>query len=185
MLDFHKWRAIIPAFKNQNPDHLIHMSDASALKCRCEIACANLILRLWVGLRLFMAGIDKFRDKATKAYNFSDWTTLKANVKPLFDNMTKETFLPDIMVANYVFVLSYALIIVGAWVIVGLFTRASLFFAGLLFVSLSFGLMALPDDDQAVFRGIEVAITAFALVTASRQHNRLSLDGLLFRPKAD
>lgn len=161
------------------------MSDACCSKFRCEIAFANLILRLWVGLRLFMAGIDKFRDKATKEYHLGDLTVLKKNVQPLFDNMTAETFLPSFMVANYVFVLSYALIIVGIWVIVGLFTRLSLFAAGLLFVSLSFGLMALPDDDQAVFRGIEVAIAAFALVTASRQHNRLSLDGLFFRPKAD
>lgn len=161
------------------------MSDACCTKFRCEIAFANLILRLWVGLRLVMAGIDKFRDKATKIYNFSDWTTLKANVKPLYDNMTKETFLPNVMVADFVFFLSYALIIVGVWVIVGLFSRLSLLAAGLLFVSLSFGLMALPDDDQAVFRGIEVAITAFALVTANRHHNRLSLDGLFFRPRAD
>ena len=39
----------------------------------------------------------------------------------------------------------------------------------------------LPDDDQAVYRGIEVAITAFALITAS--NNKFSLDGLLFGKK--
>ena len=157
------------------------MSEASSSKCRSEIAFANLILRLWVGLRLFMAGIDKFRDKATKQYALGDLAVLKKNVQPLYDNMTAETFLPSFMVSNYVFVLSYALIIVGIWVIVGLFTRLGLLLAGFLFVSLSFGLMALPDDDQAVFRGIEVAITAFALVTAG--HNLISLDGLLFRSK--
>ena len=57
-----------------------------------------------------------------------------------------------------------------------------MFAAGLLFVSLSLGLMSLPDDDQAVMRGIEVAITAFALVTSSS--NIFSLDGLLFRKKS-
>ena len=157
------------------------MSEASSSKFRFEIASANLFLRLWVGLRLFMAGIDKFRDKATKEYALGDLSVLKKNVQPLYDNMTSETFLPAFMVSNYVFVLSYALVIVGIWVIVGLFTRLGLLMAGFLFVSLSFGLMALPDDDQAVYRGIEVAITAFALITAG--HNLISLDGLLFRSK--
>lgn len=157
------------------------MSEVTASKFRSEVAFANLILRLWVGLRLFMAGIDKFRDKATKEYAFGSMDVLKKNVQPLYDNMVAETFLPSFMVANYVVVLSYALVIVGVWVIVGLFSRLSLLAAGFLFVSLSFGLMALPDDDQAVFRGIEVAITAFALITAA--HGRISLDGILFRSK--
>jgi uncharacterized membrane protein YphA (DoxX/SURF4 family) len=157
------------------------MTETTATKFRSEVAFANLILRLWVGLRLFMAGIDKFRDKATKEYAFGNMDVLKKNVQPLYDNMVAETFLPSFMVANYVVVLSYALIIVGLWVIVGLFSRLSLLAAGLLFVSLSFGLMALPDDDQAVFRGIEVAITAFALMTAA--HGKISLDGILFRSK--
>ena len=158
------------------------MSEASSSKCRCEIAFANLILRLWVGLRLFMAGIDKFRDKATKEYALGDLSVLKKNAQPLFDNMTAETIMgkAPMLVSSYIFVLSYALIIVGIWVIIGLFTRLGLLLAGFLFVSLSFGLMALPDDDQAVFRGIEVAITAFALVTCA--HNAISLDGILFRP---
>ena len=42
------------------------MSEVTVSKFRSEVAFANLILRLWVGLRLFMAGIVKFRDKATK-----------------------------------------------------------------------------------------------------------------------
>jgi len=42
--------------------------------------------------------------------------------------------------------------------------------------------MALPDDDQAVYRGIEVALTAFALITAA--HNSLSVDALIFRKQS-
>lgn len=162
------------------------MSEAAPSKCRYELAFANLILRLWVGLRLFMAGIDKFRPKGTNDFRIGDLETLKKNATPIFDNMVQNTFMPSWMVANYVFVLSYALIIVGILVIVGLFSRLSLLLAGLLFVSLSFGLMALPDDDQAVFRGIEVAIAAFALATAA--HGKISIDGffgLLFRRKAE
>lgn len=160
------------------------MSDASCpttSKCGCEFACANLILRLWIGLRLFMAGIDKFRPKGTTTYEFGNMEVLKKNAQPIYDNMLANTFMPGPMISMYIFVLTFSLMIVGAWVMIGLFTRASLFFAGLLFVSLSFGLMALPDDDQAVFRGIEVGLTALALMTAGR--GIIGLDGLFFRSK--
>lgn len=161
------------------------MSDTNSSKCRSELAFANLILRLWVGLRLLMAGVDKFRPKGTNEYHLGDLEVLKKNVQPIYENMVASTFMPASMVASYVFVLSYSLIVVGILVIVGIFSRLSLLVAGLLFVSLSFGLMALPDDDQAVYRGIEVAITALALATAA--HGKISVDGffgLLFRRRS-
>lgn len=164
------------------------MSDESATvtaprqpKFRCELAYANLILRLWIGLRLFMAGIDKFRAKGTNAYDFSGFDTLKKNAQPIFDNMAANTFMPKALISTYIVVLTFSLIGVGLWVLTGLFTRTALLLAGFVFVSLSFGLMALPDDDQAVFRGIEVAITALALMTCGR--GIIGLDGLFFRRK--
>jgi uncharacterized membrane protein YphA (DoxX/SURF4 family) len=104
-------------------------------------------------------------------------------MEPIKLNMIQyATILPKWGVELFAQVLPFALLAIGAWVIIGLFTRLSLSAAGLLFVGLATGLMALPDDDQAVQRGIEVAITAFALITSSA--NTFSLDGLLFRKKA-
>ncbi len=156
------------------------MSDQTChSKCRCEWACAHLILRLWVGLRLLFAGLDKMREKGGSGFGLD---FIPKSMAPIKENMIQYSILPKWSVEMYAQFLPFALLIIGAWAIIGLFTRASLFAAGLLFVSLSLGLMSLPDDDQAVMRGIEVAITAFALVTSSS--NLFSLDGLLFRKKS-
>lgn len=152
--------------------------------CRIEFAFAHLILRLWVGMRLFMAGVDKFRAKGSLDLAKEN---LEKNLLPIMDLMGNNAiFLPKALIAPYFYALTYGLLIFGALVIVGLFTRLSLLAGGLIFVSLAFGLLALPDDSQGVMRGIEVAITAFALVTA--RGNQLSVDGLFgcfFRKKAE
>jgi len=159
-----------------------NMSEKSCAPCcRTEWTYAHLILRLWVGLRLFMAGMDKFREKGGVTFSFDN---LEKNLKPVTDLMTKNTpsfLLPPAIVTPYFYALSFALVGVGLAVILGIATRLSLLVGGLIFVSLSFGLMALPDDDPAVMLGIQVAITAFALITAS--HNKFSVDGLLFSKK--
>ncbi|MDB6137021.1 MAG: DoxX [Verrucomicrobiaceae bacterium] len=155
------------------------MSDQSCRsKCSFEWASAHLILRVWVGARLLFAGLDKMREKGGSGFGLD---FIPKSMAPIKDNMAQYSLMPKPAVEMYAGMLPYALLAVGAWVIVGLFTRLSLLAAGLLFLSLSFGLMSLPDDDQAVQRGIEVAITAFALVTSSAY--MFSLDGLFFRNK--
>ena len=157
------------------------MSDQSCCrpKCSFEWASAHLILRLWVGARLLFAGLDKMREKGGSGFGFE---FIAKSMEPIKLNMIQyATILPKWGVELFAQVLPFALLAIGAWVIIGLFTRLSLSAAGLLFVGLATGLMALPDDEQAVQRGIEVAITAFALITSSA--NTFSLDGLLFRKK--
>jgi len=158
------------------------MSDKSASCCRLEWTYAHFILRLWVGLRLFMAGIDKFREKGGTSFSFGNLEKNLTPIQKLMSENTPNILLPDFAIAPYFYVLSFALVIVGLTSILGIFTRFSLLLGGLLFVSLSFGIMALPDDKDAVWLGIQVAITAFALITASE--NKLSVDGLLFGKKS-
>lgn len=158
------------------------MSDKSCASCcRLEWTYAHFILRLWVGLRLFMAGIDKFREKGGTNFSFEFLNKNLEPIKKLMAENTPNFLLPDDIIAPYFYALSFGLVIVGVTVILGIATRFSLLLGGLLFVSLSFGIMALPDDKDAVWLGIQVAIAAFALITAS--HNQLSVDGLLFGKK--
>jgi thiosulfate dehydrogenase [quinone] large subunit len=180
-LDFPCQRGIVPALPTLNSPQPINMSeDCHPHKVRLELVYANLILRLWVGLRLLMAGLDKFRPKGTNIYDFT-MESLKANVTAPAKVMAENTFIPPMMVSMFFVGLAIALIVVGAWVIIGLFSRTALLFAGLIFVALSFGLMALPDDVEAVYRGIEVGVTGLALMTAG--HSKISLDGIFFRGK--
>jgi hypothetical protein len=128
-----------------------------------------------------MAGLDKMREKGGDGFGLS---FIEKSMAPIIENMTKYAnahVLPGFMIKPYAMVLPWALLITGVASILGICTRFSLFLGGLTFVSLAMGLMALPDDDQAVYRGIEVAITALALMTASA--NKFSVDGLLFGGK--
>jgi uncharacterized membrane protein YphA (DoxX/SURF4 family) len=155
------------------------MTNDSSTCNRCDWAYAHLILRLWVGLRLFFAGLDKFRQKGGDGFGL-EW--VEKSMAPIVENMEQYAFLPKFAVAPYGIVLPWALLLVGLWAALGFATRLGLLAAGLTFVSLSVGLMALPDDNQVVMRGVEVALTALALMTASA--NKWSVDGLLGRNKA-
>ena len=160
------------------------MSDKScSTPCcpRLDIAFANFITRLWVGMRLFMAGVDKFRsgDGAAATFNAGNYETKTGVIAKLMtDNSFLPTFLPPSVIDAYAHGIGYALLFVGVWVVLGLFSELSLLAAGLTFLSLGFGLAALPDDTElGVNIGIGIIITYLALTTA--KHGFLSLDGIL------
>jgi thiosulfate dehydrogenase [quinone] large subunit len=146
------------------------------------IAFAHLITRLWVAERLFMAGVDKFR----KGSGFENTTFNLKNYEEKSDQiaslMSSNSFLPEMACKYFATGIGYALLAVGAWVAVGLFTEVSLFVAGLLLLSLGFGLAALPDDTEVVLIGMSILITAAALMTAKAK--TFSLDRLFFRKKS-
>jgi thiosulfate dehydrogenase (quinone) large subunit len=148
-----------------------HSSDS---KGHCQWAYAHVILRLWVGMRLFFAGIDKFRAKGSTDYSFDQ---LEKNLAPISDLMKANTALPGFMITPYFYTLAFGLTLIGLTCILGIFTRLSLFIGGLLFISLSLGLMMLPDDNAAVMLGLQVGLAAMALVTL--KPNKFSVDGLL------
>jgi uncharacterized membrane protein YphA (DoxX/SURF4 family) len=134
---------------------------------------AHVLLRLWVGFRLFFAGVDKFREKGGTGITVAN---LEKNLAPIADLMRTNSLLPSSMITPYFYALTAGLILVGITSILGLATRFSLFLAGLIFLSLSMGMMTLPDDNTAVTIGLQVAIAAMALVTFTP--NKFSVDGL-------
>lgn len=159
------------------------MSEATQAKPRCDLslAYAHLILRLWVAIRLIMAGLDKFRagngpDTTFTLENYEKKSAAIANL------MTTNSMLPGTFIGPYAHSIGYVLLAVGVWTLIGLFTSISLLAAGLVFLSLGFGLAALPDDlELSANIGVAIIITAGALATAKAR--QLSLDGLLFRKK--
>jgi len=143
---------------------------------------AHTLLRLWVGLRLFMAGIDKFRSGNGPSTTFSfDNLTKKAD--QIATLMSTNSFLPEPLCKAFAQGIPYPLVIVGIWVALGLFTEVALLAAGLVFLSLGFGLAALPDDAEVVNNiGISILIVAAALATTKGKG--ISLDGIFFRRKS-
>jgi uncharacterized membrane protein YphA (DoxX/SURF4 family) len=163
------------------------MSDSStAPKCCSNLApaYAHLLLRLWIGMRLFMAGVDKFRwgNGETTTFSFSNYTELKA--PPIAKLMASNSFLPEAMCNAFANSIGYVLLVVGVWTALGIFTELGLLAAGAVFLMLGFGLACLPDDTELVGNiGVSVAIVALALMTAHAK--KFSLDGILGKKKAE
>ena len=141
-------------------------------------AWACFFLRMWIGMRLLFAGLTKWKGKNEET---GEWEFATENGKYVMENITgvmkANTPISEKMLENYATFLPWALVITGAWVIIGLFTRISLIAAGAVILSLSFGLMLLPDDVDVVRRGVELVVIALALMTV--KHNILAVDNLV------
>ncbi len=160
------------------------MSDTPSSPCNssCGYAFAHLLLRLWVGMRLFMAGLDKFRwgNGSTVSFGVDNYAK---KTGPLAKLMSENSFLPESAANAFAATIGYILVPVGIWVAIGIFTEFGLLAAGLVFLSLGFGLAALPDDTEVVGNiGVSILIVAAALVTARAKN--FSIDGILARKKA-
>ena len=153
------------------------MSQQSNCKFFQGEAWACFFLRMWIGMRLMFAGLTKFLVKNEEGR----WTFDTENAKYVMSNITStmetNTAIPAWSLGPYATFLPWALLIVGASVMFGFFTRVSLFLAGAIVLSLSFGLMLLPDDTAAVERGVEIIVVGLALMTV--KHNVGAVDNLI------
>ncbi len=149
------------------------------------------ILRGWLGVRAVQTGIEKYAGlKATsplvkvegvaneqglaadplKEYAMSHYHGVPGG---LFDQFTKEPLMPKMMLPLYDKVLGPALILLGLTILLGLAYRTSLFLLGLLYISLTWGLIILKQDEGVSWLGVHMILIALALMTA--EHNRLSI----------
>lgn len=154
---------------------------------------AFLVLRLWLGMRAVVTGIEKFSGtKVTeqplldelgepdisgamvqvenKVYGFKHYHAVADSMEQAF---AKEPLLPGFLLTPYYAILGYALIILGFTLLLGVCTRATLFLMGLLYVSLTFGLILIGQDAGIAWLGVHIALIVMALMLA--EHNRLRL----------
>jgi thiosulfate dehydrogenase [quinone] large subunit len=152
-----------------------------------------LLLRAWLGVRAILTGVEKFSDSRTlqvplldaagkpdssgamvevtqKFYSLHSYHAIPDSMKERF---SQEPLLPTFLTTPYYAVLGWALIALGIAVLLGLWTRASLFLMGLLYVSLTFGLILIKQDGGVSWLAIHVALIAMALSLA--KYNRLAL----------
>jgi thiosulfate dehydrogenase [quinone] large subunit len=135
---------------------------------RREYAAAFLILRLFLGLRTLLAGLEKYERNGT--YSIKTYTE---NMDHMAQGITGASFLPLLATRNFAHALGYLLILFGAMILLGIKPRVSLFLAGLLYVGLSFGLMVVQENEGVAWLGIHVGLFAAALVLV--RHSRFSL----------
>ena len=135
-----------------------------------EFTAAFLILRLFLGLRTLMAGIEKF--ELGGVYSFANYYK---NMGRMADGITSASFLPLWMTRFFAHSIGYLLIVVGIAILLGIKTRISLFAMGLLYVGLAFGLMAVQESQGTAWLATYIAVTAGALVLV--RHDRFRLWG--------
>lgn len=147
------------------------MSDTStptAPRLCNEYTAAFLLLRLFLGLRTLMAGVEKFESGGK--YSFEAYY---ANMSRMATGITGASFMPLWMTKSFAISLGYLLIVLGVTLLLGIRTRCSLILTGLLYIGLSFGLMAVQEAQGVAWLAIHVGLIAGALVLV--RHNRLAV----------
>jgi thiosulfate dehydrogenase [quinone] large subunit len=133
-----------------------------------EGTAAFWLLRLFLGLRALLAGLEKF--EAGGSYSFANYY---ANMARMASGITGASFLPLWMTKLFAMSLGYLLLVVGVALLLGLKTRLTLIVAGLLYVGLGFGLMAVQENEGVAWIGVYVGMVAGALLLV--RHNRFAL----------
>jgi thiosulfate dehydrogenase [quinone] large subunit len=155
--------------------------------------CAFLLLRLWLGLRAIATGFEKFAGKVSeqkplldefgqpdingtmvavehKVYALKYYQGIPAALQSKF---AAEPLLPGFLLKPYGALLGYVLIAAGVTLVLGIATRTSLFLHGLIYISLTFGLILIKEDGGISWLAIHMLLVVAALMLA--QHNRFAL----------
>lgn len=175
------------------------MSEESTRSSCCQapqqsgLCPASLVLRLWLAVRAIQTGLEKYAgtkmtaDQAVKVDGVPNAEGLSAvsSVKfyaldqyhgvpaGLMKKFEAEPIMLKWMLPLYDKALGPALLILGVAILLGVFYRTSLFLLGILYISLTWGLILIKQDDGISWLGVHVIIVAMALALAS--HNRLAL----------
>lgn len=135
---------------------------------RFEYTAAFLLLRLFLGLRTLLAGVEKFESKGT--YSVANYTE---NMGRMAQGITGASFLPLWATRPFAMSLGYVLSILGIALLLGLKTRTTLFLTGLIYVGLSFGLMAVQEGEGVAWLGAQILMIVAALVLV--RHDRFAI----------
>ena len=148
------------------------MNDTSAYSstapARGEYTAAFILLRLFLGLRTLMAGLEKF--EANKSFSFSNYTE---NMTRMATGISNYSMIPLWAAKSFALSLGFLLTILGAAILLGIKSRISVFLGGLVYVGLGFGLMAVQESEGVAWIGAQVLMFAIALVLV--RHNRFAL----------
>jgi thiosulfate dehydrogenase [quinone] large subunit len=150
------------------------------------------LLRIWLGVRALQTGIEKYtgivgserrilidgkpstygleKTDLQKVYDLKQYHGIPESMVEPF---SKEPLMPGFMLPIYDKVLGPALLILGLTVLLGIAPRTSLFFLGLLYISLTWGLILLAQDAGIAWLAIHMILIVMAL--SMSKHNRLCL----------
>ena len=150
------------------------------------------LLRAWLAVRAIQTGVEKYAGTkaadqivnvdgkpneygltaagSIKQYALENYHGVPAALMKKFE---AEPLMLKFALPLYDKVLGPALIILGLTILLGLAYRTSLFLLGLLYISLTWGLILIKQDDGVSWLGVHMIMIVMALALAN--HNRLAL----------
>jgi len=159
------------------------------------------MLRLFMGTRLILSGLEKMgyfvakgNATLTEALQLQQWfgpSGLNAKIEldgreqllndglgdgkmwPIANAMLEYTNLPVWAIKPFMIGLPYAMLVAGVLILIGLLNRLGWFLSGLIWFSLAFGQMLLPDEGTIQQLGLYLFMSALALCLID--HNRVRL----------
>lgn len=153
---------------------------------------ASLLLRLWLGVRALQTGIEKFAgskmsdqpvevDGEIYDADLTATTTAKGYALDSYHGIPealRETFEQEPLMMGwalkiYGVVLGPALIILGLTILLGIASRVSLLLLGLVYISLTWGLILIKQDAGVAWLGVHMIMIVMALAWAN--HNRFCI----------
>jgi thiosulfate dehydrogenase [quinone] large subunit len=129
---------------------------------------AFLTLRLFLGIRWLIAGIEKFELNDT--YSFANYYE---NMRRMGTGIAGSTFLPQWMCLPYAYTIGHLMLVLGVLLLLGVKTRLVLVATSALYISLAAGLMAAEEDGGVAWLAIHVGLTAGAILLV--KHNRFAI----------
>lgn len=178
-----------------------HPQESPSAPCKENPCCSNnlaltygsWLLRVWLAVRAIQTGLEKYAavkqipgqavkvDGVPNEEGLSAVGTAKVYAienyhgvpEALMKKFQAEPMMLKWALPLYDKVLGPALLVLGIAILVGFAYRTSLFLLGLLYVSLTWGLILIKQDDGVSWLGVHMILIVMALALA--QHNRLSI----------
>lgn len=151
-----------------------------------------LLLRVWLAVRAIQTGIEKFAgnkaadqivnvDGAPNEYGLTAAGSVKTYAlqnyhgvpEALMTKFQDEPLMLKFALPLYDKILGPTLLILGLTILLGIASRTSLFLLGLLYVSLTWGLILIKQDEGVSWLGIHMILIVMALMLAG--HNRFAI----------
>lgn len=151
-----------------------------------------LLVRLWLGVRAIQTGLEKFAgatasdapveiDGVANTYGLTAASASKHYAlgnyhgvpEALMKKFQDEPLMLKFALPLYDKMLGPALILLGVTILLGLAYRTSLFLLGLLYISLTWGLILIKQDEGVSWLGVHLILVVMALHLAGS--NRFSI----------
>jgi thiosulfate dehydrogenase (quinone) large subunit len=169
-------------------------NESNTCKSNLALIYGSMLARLWLAVRAIQSGVEKFSgtkmsdeiiniDGKANEYGLTASESVKEYAlshyhgvpDALYKQFEGEPLMLGFALKIYNIVLGPALLVLGVAILLGIAYRTSLFALGLLYISLTWGLILLGSagDPGVAWLGIHLVLIVMALMLA--EHNRLAV----------